>query len=102
MKITAAPLALSRALLLAIFFLCLGSSAACAANSADTSTAPQFPYLRLEQHAKPPASCDASIYGAVASRAPDGALCLCHVGFNGKPGFWEQIGTGRACWPAPK
>src|SRR4051812_42652627 len=70
--------------------LCLLFGCAASASASNTSTAqqptgeqasaPQFPFLRLEQHAKPPALCDTAIYGAVASRAPDGALCLCHQG----------------------
>ena len=44
----------------------------------------------------------APLYGTIAARAPDGALCLCHQGYAGKPGFWEQIGTGQPCWPDQK
>ena len=58
--------------------------------------------LRLNLNAKPPAVCAAPLYGTIAARAPDGALCLCHQSYDGKQSIWEQIGTGRSCWPDQK
>jgi hypothetical protein len=79
--------------------LCL---AAGAAASADKTDFPSFSALRLALSAKPPAQCTASLYGTIAARSPDGALCLCHQSYNGTQSFWEQIGTGRPCWPDTK
>jgi hypothetical protein len=78
------------------------ASAASANSPASPATAPPFDSLRLNLNATPPAACTAPIYGTIAARAPDGALCLCHQGYAGKPGFWEQIGTGQSCWPDKK
>jgi hypothetical protein len=78
------------------------ASAASANPPASPATAPAFESLRLGPSAAPPAACTAPIYGTITARAPDGALCLCHQGYAGKPGFWEQIGTGQSCWPDKK
>ena len=72
------------------------------AYAEDQGGAPSFPVLRLGPSASPPAQCAPAIYGSVTSRVPDGALCLCHQGYDGKQSFWEQIGTGRPCWPDKK
>ena len=61
-----------------------------------------FNSVRLGLVATPPAQCTAPIYGTITARSPDGALCLCHQGYAGKPGFWEQIGTTQPCWPDKK
>jgi hypothetical protein len=75
-------------------------AAAAAANApSSASIAPLFEYLRIIPGANAPAQCNAAIYGSLAARAPDGALCLCHQSYDGKQGFWEQLGTGKACWP---
>ena len=102
------PLLFALALLLALF--CTGTAAAAAqspaaaanANAPAVNIAPLFEYMRIIPGAKAPAICDASIYGSIAARAPDGALCLCHQSYDGKQGFWEQLGTGKACWPDKK
>ena len=73
-----------------------------AGPAASSPTTPSFDSLRLGLSAKPPAQCAAPLYGTITARAPDGALCLCHQGYGGKPGFWEQIGTGQSCWPDKK
>ena len=65
-------------------------------------TAPLFEHMRILPGANPPAACTAAIYGTITARAPDGALCLCHQSYDGKHGFWEQLGTGKACWPDKK
>jgi hypothetical protein len=61
-----------------------------------------FNSIRLNLNAKPPAACALPLYGTIAARAPDGALCLCHRSYDGKQSIWEQIGTGRPCWPDKK
>ncbi len=62
----------------------------------------RFDYIRLGLSTAPPAVCVAAVYGTITARAPDGALCFCHQSYDGKQGFWEQIGTGRPCWPDKK
>lgn len=104
------------ALLLALF-LYSGTSAqatatqAAPAKSADTAAAPtaaaqaggiRFDDIHLGLAANPPAPCTEPFYGTVTARAPDGALCLCHQNYDGERGFWEQLGTGKACWPDKK
>ena len=80
-----------------------GPASATSANSpASPSSAPSSDSLRFNLNAKPPAQCARPAYGTIAARAPDGALCLCHQGYAGKPGFWEQIGTAQPCWPDQK
>ena len=61
-----------------------------------------FNSIRLGLNAKSPAACAAPLYGTMTARAPDGALCLCHQSYDGKQSIWEQIGTGRPCWPDQK
>jgi hypothetical protein len=61
-----------------------------------------FNSIRLGLNANPPAQCTAPLYGTITARAPDGALCLCHQSYDGKQSIWEQIGTGRSCWPDQK
>jgi hypothetical protein len=61
-----------------------------------------FNSIRLGLNTNAPAQCTAPLYGTITARAPDGALCLCHRGYAGKPGFWEQIGTGQPCWSDKK
>ena len=86
------------------------SSHAASANrrpSAASSTAPpaagiRFDNIHLGLAANPPAPCTAPFYGTITARAPDGALCLCHQSYDGKQSFWEQLGTGKACWPDKK
>ena len=86
-----------------VYRVITGPASATSANSpASPATAPSSDSLRLNLNAKPPAACAAPLYGTIAARAPDGALCLCHQGYAGKPGFWEQIGTGQSCWPDQK
>jgi hypothetical protein len=89
-----------------VFFLAAGFIFAPFAGSGyaadQTGGALSFPVLRFGPSASPPAECVPAIYGSVTSRAPDGALCLCHQSFDGKQSFWEQIGTGRPCWPDKK
>ena len=75
------------------------ASAASANSPVSPATGPSFDSLRLGLSAQPPAQCAAPLYGTIAARAPDGALCLCHQGYAGKPGVWEQIGTAQPCWP---
>ena len=80
-----------------------GPASATSANSpASPAAAPPSDPLHLKLNANAPAQCAAPIYGTITARAPDGALCLCHQGYAGKPGFWEQIGTGQSCWPDKK
>jgi hypothetical protein len=62
----------------------------------------RFDNIHLGLAANPPAPCTAPFYGTVTARAPDGALCLCHQSYDGKKAFWEQLGTGKACWPDKK
>ena len=80
------------------------ASATSANSPASPATAPvvQISSPPQDLNAKPPAACTAPLYGTITARAPDGALCLCHQGYAGKPGFWEQIGTGQSCWPDQK
>jgi hypothetical protein len=110
-------LAVSLAILLALF-LYPGTAAqatatqAASANSAapaiaspavDTQAAGiRFDNIHLGLAANPPAPCTAPFYGTITARAPDGALCLCHQSYDGKHGLWEQVGTGKACWPDKK
>jgi hypothetical protein len=61
-----------------------------------------FNSIRLGLNANPPGQCTAPLYGTITARAPDGALCLCHQSYDGKQSIWEQIGTGRPCWPDQK
>jgi hypothetical protein len=70
----------------------------------DPSTAGKmgFNSIRLGLNANPPGQCTAPLYGTITARAPDGALCLCHQSYDGKQSIWEQIGTGRSCWPDQK
>jgi hypothetical protein len=82
--------------------LCLAAGAAVSADKTDSPSFPSFSALRLDLSVKPPAQCAASLYGTIAARSPDGGLCLCHQSYDGKQGFWEQIGTGRPCWPNTK
>jgi hypothetical protein len=82
--------------------LCLAAGAAASADKTDSPSFPSFSALRLDLSAKPPAQCTVSLYGTIAARSPDGALCLCHQSYNGAQGFWEQIGTGWTCWPDKK
>ena len=77
----------------------VGSSMTVDPSSAGTMG---FNSIRLGLNANAPAQCTAPLYGTITARAPDGALCLCHQGYAGKPGFWEQIGTGQSCWPDKK
>jgi hypothetical protein len=87
------------------------------AKSSDSSTDPaaaspaadpnpaggiRFDNIHLGLAAHPPAACTAPLYGTLTARGPDGALCLCHQSYGGKQGLWEQIGTGKACWPDKK
>jgi hypothetical protein len=62
----------------------------------------RFDDIHLGLAANPPVQCTAAFYGTVTARAPDGALCLCHQNYDGKQGLWEQLGTGKACWPDKK
>jgi hypothetical protein len=62
----------------------------------------RFDNIHLGLAANPPAQCTAPFYGTITARAPDGALCLCHQSYDGKQSSWEQIGTGKACWPDKK
>ena len=94
------------ALLLALFLYPAPGAAAqspapaTAANAPSSpSISPSFETLRIIPAANAPAHCDTSAYGSLAARAPDGALCLCHQSYDGKHGIWEQLGTGKACWP---
>jgi hypothetical protein len=100
MKKTQTHAAISCAALLALFFLVAGGATAKAADSPPAG--PMFGDLRLTLNAKPPAQCTAAFYGTISARSPDGALCLCHQSYDGKQSFWEQIGTGRPCWPDTK
>ena len=76
---------------------------ASAANSATPPAAGiRFDNIHLGLAANPPAPCTAPFYGTLTARAPDGALCLCHQSYDGKQSFWEQLGTGKACWPDKK
>ena len=94
------------ALLLALF---LYPAPGAAAQSPAPATAANAAFLPrhlavVRQYAHHPrrecaGPCDASAYGSLAARAPDGALCLCHQSYDGKQGIWEQLGTGKACWP---
>jgi hypothetical protein len=61
-----------------------------------------FNSIRLGLNANPPGQCAVPLYGTITARAPDGALCLCHQSYDGKQSIWEQIGTGRPCWPDQK
>lgn len=99
MRSTPAQPALLLVLSLAIFFPVPGAASA---NSPDSPAGPSFESLCLGLTAKPQARCTASLYGTITARSPDGALCLCHQGYGGKQGFWEQIGTGQPCWPDKK
>jgi hypothetical protein len=69
---------------------------------AGVSPGPSFDSLRLDLNANPPGQCAVPLYGTITARAPDGALCLCHQSYDGKQSIWEQIGTGRPCWPDQK
>ena len=82
--------------------LVLATSAGAANSPAPATIAPSFEYLRIIPAGIPPATCTAPLYGTIAARAPDGALCLCHQSYDGEHGFWEQLGTGKACWPDKK
>src|ERR1700760_1976773 len=66
------------------------------------SVFPNFSAMRRGPSDKQPASCTPDVYGSMTTRAPDGALSVCHAGFNGKLGFWEQQGTGQPCWKEKK
>ena len=86
-------------------------SATASAKSSDPAAAPtvaaqaggiRFDDIHLGLAANPPAQCTVPHYGTLTARAPDGALCLCHQSYDGKHGFWEQLGTGKACWPDKK
>ena len=106
MKISPARSAPLLALLLSLFLL---PTAAKSADPAAASSAadPQaggirFDNIHLGLAANPPAQCTAPFYGTLTARAPDGALCLCHQSYDGKRSFWEQIGTGKSCWPGQK
>jgi hypothetical protein len=86
-----------------VYRVITGPASATPANSpASPATAPPFDSLRLNLNATPPAACTAPIYGTIAARAPDGALCLCRLSYDGKQSIWEQIGTGQSCWPDKK
>jgi hypothetical protein len=100
--------ALAPAVLLALL-LYPGTPAAKSSDPAAASPAAnppaagiRFDNIHLGLAANPPAPCTAPFYGTVTARAPDGALCLCHQKYDGKQGFWEQLGTGKACWPEKK
>jgi len=88
------------------FAACLCASAAHAAAATPAADSPagglRFDNIHLGLNAKAPAQCTAALYGTITARSPDGALCLCHQSYDGKQSFWEQIGTGRACWPDRK
>jgi hypothetical protein len=87
----------------AFLFVRVAHAGGTTAKAADSSPAgPLFDDLRLTLNAKPPAQCTTSLYGTISARSPDGALCLCHQSYDGNQGFWEQIGTGRPCWPNTK
>jgi hypothetical protein len=77
-------------------------SANASAETPASTIAPSFQNIRLIPAAKQPAACDAALFGSFATRAPDGALCLCHQSYDGKHGLWEQLGTGKACWTDAK
>jgi hypothetical protein len=86
-----------------VYRVITGPASATPANSPTSpATASPSDSLRLNLNATPPAACAAPIYGTIAARAPDGALCLCHRSFDGKQSIWEQIGTGQSCWPDKK
>jgi hypothetical protein len=78
------------------------ASATPASSPASPATAPPSDSLRLNLNATPPTACTAPIYGTIAARSPDGALCLCRRSYDGKQSIWEQIGTGQSCWPDKK
>ena len=97
------PSAILLALFLALSFPVPGAAANPQGSLATPSPAgPSFESFRLALVTRPPAQCTAPIYGTIAARSPDGALCLCHQGYTGKQAFWEQIGTGQPCWPDKK
>jgi hypothetical protein len=79
------------------------ADSAAASPAADAQAAGiRFDDIHLGLAANPPAQCTAAFYGTITARAPDGALCLCHQSYDGKQGFWEQLGSGKACWPDKK
>jgi hypothetical protein len=103
MKMTPTPAAFLLVVLLTLFYPILAAAAAAAAASVD-SPAPgmRLGSVHLTLNTKPPETCAAPLYGTIIAHSPDGALCLCHQGYAGKQGFWEQIGTALPCWPDKK